>query len=109
MSVVKTVEDLFYDVAFMAFDDGIIALYVSDMKTANALCEYCGRNSIKTDWNIDENESRIQINYTYKIKYEECIDSYISKTNTIKKLIRYEGKNESCGTDIINAEKIFRK
>ena len=44
-----------------------------------------------------------------RLEHKEYIDSYIGRITTIKTLIRYKGKNESCGDDIINAEKIFQK
>ena len=106
MNKPRTIEDLFYDVAFMAFNDGVIALYVDNENTAKALTSYCNRNSIDIDYPTYE-EHEIKPFFTYKISYIYT-NVYNGKNEGQRILLKYEGKNEQCGVDILNAKNIFK-
>ena len=108
MDKVKTILDLFYDVALMAFNDGHIALYVSNEDTADELYKYCFRNAIEMDFPNGEGRG-IQSGYTYKIKFIEFVDRFTEQIKTRRILSRHKGADRLiCGVDIIGAENIFK-
>lgn len=103
---VKTTIDMFYDMAVMAFYDGYIAIYVDNEETADVLYRFCWDYSIEMDYPNGEG-CGIQIDYTYKIAFVEYVNKHTGQKGIRRILLRYKGKNDACGVDILNAENVL--
>lgn len=108
MIKVKTSIDMFYEMALMAFYDGLIAIYVNNEETASVLLTFCWDYLIEIDPPNGEGFG-IQTDYTYRVAFTEYVNRHTGQKRTRRILLRYKGKNDACQVDILNAENVFRK
>lgn len=104
----KTTIDMFYEMALMAFYDGYIAIYVDNKETADVLYRFCWDYPIEMDYPNGEG-CGIQIDYTYKVAFVEYVNRHTGQKGTRRILLRYKGKNDACGVDILNAGNVFKE
>jgi len=97
-----------YEDFLMAFYDGHIAIYVDNKETADILYRFCWDYPIEMDYPNGEG-CGIQIDYTYKVAFVEYVNRHTGQKGSRRILLRYKGKNDACGVDILNAGNVFKE